>query len=50
MTRLRIRLLYGIEPFEFDARISRAKLPVDRADSLVTMILPALYAVSRAPQ
>jgi hypothetical protein len=35
-------LLHGIEPFEFDARISRAELPVDRADSLVAMLLPLL--------
>ena len=40
--RLNVRLLHGIEPFEFDARIRRAKLPVHCADSLVTLILPLL--------
>ena len=35
-------MLHGIEAFEFDARIRRAEPPVDRADSLVAMILPAL--------
>jgi len=35
-------LLHGIEAFEFDERIRRAELPVDCADSLVAMILPAL--------
>jgi YD repeat-containing protein len=40
--RLRVGLLHGIEAFEFDARIRRAELPVHRADSLVTMILPTL--------
>src|SRR6266849_964655 len=44
--RLSVRLLYGIEPFEFDARIRRAKLPVHCADSLVAMILPALYLLT----
>lgn len=34
--------MHGIEPFEFDASIRRAELPVDRADSLVAMLLPAL--------
>lgn len=33
--RLRVQLLYGTESLEFDARISGAELPVDRADSLV---------------
>ncbi len=40
--KLRVRLLHGIESFEFDARIRRAELPVHRADLLVTMILPLL--------
>jgi len=40
--RLKVRLLHGIEPFEFDACVCRAKLPVDGANSLVAMILPAL--------
>jgi|GEM_PF-4409620 len=40
--RLSIRLLDGIEAFQFDARIRRAKLPIDRADSLVPMLLPTL--------
>lgn len=38
--RLRVRLLHRIESLEFNARILRAKLPVDRADLLVTLILP----------
>jgi hypothetical protein len=36
-------LLHGIEPFELDARIRRAELPVDGAHALVTMILPRLH-------
>src|SRR5260370_22245515 len=40
--RLRVRLLHGIEAFEFDARISSTELPVRGADSLIAMILPAL--------
>jgi hypothetical protein len=40
--RLSVRLLHGIESLEFDARISRAELPVHCADSLVAMILPTL--------
>ena len=40
--RLSVRLLHRIESFEFDACIRRAELPVDRADSLVPMILPTL--------
>jgi hypothetical protein len=44
-----IRLLHGIEAFEFDARIRRAKLPVDRADLLIPMGLPAPNPVSRSP-
>jgi len=35
-------LLHGIEALEFDARVSRAELPVDSADSLVAMLLPTL--------
>ncbi len=37
-------LLHGIEPFEFDARIRGAELPIDRADSLTAMVLPANLA------
>src|SRR5260221_221668 len=40
--RLSVGLLYRIEPLEFDARIRRAELPVDHADSLVPMLLPTL--------
>ena len=40
--RVRVRLLHGIEALEFDARVSRAELPVDSADSLVAMLLPTL--------
>ena len=40
-------MLHGIEPFEFDARIRRAKLPVDRADLLVAMVLPKLYLLTK---
>lgn len=40
--KLGCRLLHGIESFEFDARIRRAELPVDRADSLVALLLPLL--------
>ena len=40
--RLGVRLLHGIEPFEFDARIRCTELPIDGADPLVAMILPAL--------
>lgn len=40
--RLSVRLLYGIESLQFDARIRRAELPVHGADSLVAMILPVL--------
>jgi hypothetical protein len=35
-------LLHGIQPLQFDACISGAELPVDRADLLITMLLPAL--------
>ena len=40
--RLIVRLLYGIESLEFDARICCAELPVDRANTLVPMLLPLL--------
>ena len=36
-------MLHRIEPFEFDARVSRTELPVHCADSLVAMILPTLH-------
>jgi hypothetical protein len=39
---LGFRLLHGVKSLEFDARISRAELPVDGADLLVALILPAL--------
>ena len=45
--RLSVRLLHGIEPLEFDARVSRAKLPVHCADTLVPMILPALNLLTK---
>jgi hypothetical protein len=35
-------LLHGIESLQFETRIRRAELPVDRTDSLIAMILPAL--------
>jgi hypothetical protein len=38
---------HRIEPFQFDARIRRAKLPADRADSLVAVILPALHLLTQ---
>ncbi len=37
-----IRLLHGIQSLEFNAGIRGAELPVDRAHSLVAMILPLL--------
>src|SRR5258708_13049370 len=40
--RLRVRLLHGIESLEFDTRIRRAELPVDRAHLLVAVVLPLL--------
>src|SRR6266536_5099952 len=40
--RLSVRWLHRIEAFEFDTRIRRAELPVDGADLLVAMLLPAL--------
>ncbi len=45
--RLSVRLLHGIESLEFDARIRGAELPVDRADSLVPMLLPALDLLAK---
>ncbi len=39
--------MHGIESFEFDARISRAELPVDGADPLVAMVLPKLYLLTQ---
>ena len=36
-------MLHGIEPFEFDTRISRTELPVDGTDLLVAMVLPKPY-------
>jgi len=39
--RLSVRLLHGIEPFEFDARIRCTELPIDGADSLVAFHGPA---------
>ncbi len=47
--RLRIRLLHRIESLQFDTRISGAELPVDRADSLIAMLLPALNLVAELP-
>ena len=35
-------MLHRVESLQFDARIRRAELPVDRADPLVAMVLPAL--------
>src|SRR6266702_4748725 len=40
---LSVWLLHWIEAFKFDARIRRTKLPIDRADLLVAMVLPALH-------
>src|SRR2546421_2621305 len=45
--RLRVWLLHGIEAFEFDARVRCAELPVDRAHSLVAVILPALNLLTK---
>ena len=41
------RLLHGVKPFEFDTRVRRGKLPTDRPDAQIALLLPLLDTLKK---